>query len=345
MPRDAWYDIDWELLSRYAAGECTPAEQAQVEAWLTAAPARRELLEAVRRGAEATPEPPVADLKARVLATTGISQPVAAPRRPDFGWSRRSPWHTAFRAAAVVAIVAGGYLASRYAERKQSAVPAMPTAHQIATGLGERRSLRFGDGTEVTLGPGSTLRWQSDYGQHDRQVILDGEAVFTVVHDSTRPFAVRTSRLLARDVGTRFVVRDYPRSGASDVVVADGAVMVNGTPAGQGSRADSVVLGHGQRARIGADGRMTLARDVALPPYFDWTEGRLIFQNTPLREVVERIGRWYNVEVRLEAPQLAEEPVTASFGPEPAPRALEFIAVATGLTVQRHGSAFVLQSK
>jgi ferric-dicitrate binding protein FerR (iron transport regulator) len=72
-----------------------------------------------------------------------------------------------------------------------------------------------------------------------RTLELEGEAVFTVAHESTRPFAVRTSRAVATDLGTCFVVRAYLDDPNTDVVVAEGQVAVTA-----GGQADGRTGGH-----------------------------------------------------------------------------------------------------
>jgi len=347
MPDGPWQDIDWELISRFLRGDLSPEEAARLEAWLAAAPERRELIEAARRIGEPGDEPPLAQLEKRILASAGLTRRAVQARGGSFDWPRQSSrWRVVLQTAAALALVVGGSVAVWRFRGQDSTSRSTPAeSHEIATARGERRSVRFGDGTEVTRGPASTLRWDSDYGRHDRSVELEGEAVFVVGHDSARPFAVRTDHLVARDLGTRFLVRAFGHSAPADVVVAEGSVVVRrSTAATASTTGDSLPLEPGERARLDSTGRLSLARSVPLGPYFDWTEGSLVFHDTPLREAAERRGRWYGIEVRLVGGGLDSTLVTASFRYEPAQRAIDFIAVALGLEVERHGSAYVLRS-
>jgi ferric-dicitrate binding protein FerR (iron transport regulator) len=108
---------------------------------------------------------------------------------------------------------------------------------------GHRPSLRLSDGTLVSLAPGTTLRTPSNYGTRDRIVEPEGEAVFTVTHDVSRPFAMRAPRVVATDLGTRFAVRAFAGDSTTDVVVAEGVVAVRPAHAVVPAQvADSVIL-------------------------------------------------------------------------------------------------------
>lgn len=302
-------DIDWALIGRYAAGECTDAERAEIERWLAASPARRATVDAIgrvtaqsdRAASPAGRAVRFARLKAKMEAVE------EAPRRPVTWYTR---WQPAMKIAAGILLLLGASLTG-YLVLREPGVPGIavdPIVHTIATTRGQRMSLRLGDGTVVLLAPASTLRFSASFGKWDRVVELEGEAAFTVTHDEERPFAVRTATFVARDLGTRFVVQAYPDDSVSHVVVAEGEVAV-----ARGAAADSVVLSEGDGARISPDAGITVAHDVALESYFGWTEGRLVFRRASLGEAVRQIERWHDVQIRLASPALADRRFSATF--------------------------------
>ncbi len=306
-------EMDWVLLSRYAAGDCTAAERAEVERWLAAAPEHRARLEAIHQAAALaghvlSPRERTelrADLRAKIAA--------AKPSRRSYPLSR-SLWPLAVKIAAALLLIVGGAAAGYVLLRqRESQVATISPVHTISTARGQRMSLRLADGTHVLLAPASTLQFPATYGTRDRSVRLTGEAVFTVVHDSIRPFTVRTARLVAHDLGTRFVVRAYGEDSVADVVVAEGVVAVTPDSSGAARTGQRLVLSRGERAQATSGGALALARGVPLDPYFAWTEGRLVFRRTPLREAVRQLGRWHDVEIRLASDAMDDLGVTASF--------------------------------
>jgi transmembrane sensor len=331
---------DYALLARYLSRECTEAESVNVAGWLAADPANPAELAAFERlwRASAT-HPTRVDADAAWSRVEQAMNQEPAPwieRRPAFAVHRSARWWTPLRVAAAILVMVGAGLAGRAVWESVAKAPVAPasTFNVISTARGQRLGIRLSDGTQVTLAPSTMLRTPSTYGTGERTVQLDGEAVFTVVHDSTRPFAVRTAHAVARDLGTRFVVRAYADDPATDVVVAEGEVAVG-----------KVVIRHGDRARVERDGRLALTRDVPLDRYFGWTEGRLVFHDTPLSEVVVQLSRWYDADVHLASSAAASLPVTATFDNQSVDEALGRLALALGLELLRSGRTFTLRSR
>ena len=75
--------------------------------------------------------------------------------------------------------------------------------------------------------------------------------------------------------------------------------------------------------------------------YFAWTEGRLAFENTPLKEVATTLERWYDVEIHV-SPRVARRTVNATFGDDGVATVLKLVAKATDVRVTRHEKIFSL---
>lgn len=349
------HSIELDLLLRYLAGQAAPGEVEAVQQWLTATPENAETLAALRQaldvGAQEV-DPSDAELVWQRLAPRlassappiALVRPDDAPRPPAvlFFPQRSRSWLPAAAAAAI--LLAAGMGAWRAMMPSQPAPPPVAAADRvISTPRGQRLALRLPDGTLVALAPSSTLRFSPAYGDRDRIVRLDGEAAFTVVHDSTRPLIVKTARADAVDLGTRFVVRAYPDEPAAHVAVAEGRVAVRAATTTAGG--DSVLLVARDVAQLAADGRMRRVPGVALDRYFAWTEGRLVFRDTPLRQAAAQLGRWYDVEVRLASDSMAELPVTASFAEQPASEALRLVALTLDLRLSQGRNVFTLSPR
>ncbi len=338
-------EVPWELLAAYLAGELAPEERARVAAWLAAEPRREELLESLRLvwdGSAAGRRRYNVEAALRRVAAES-ARPPAPLRRPlaPTVWGRAPLWKRGLVAASVVGAAVGGWWLVARGVREN---PAPVASKEYRTTRGQRLALKLADGSSILLAPASVLRIDPGYGAGARPVQLAGEAYFEVAHDAARPFSVRTSRTVIRDLGTRFVVRAYAEEPVTDVVVAEGRVAVGPIAPAPGPVPDSLLLDPGDRGWLSADGSLTLARTVNLDGYFGWTEGRLVFRNTPLSEALRRIGRWYDVDVRLVDPGLSTRTLTASFHHEPAAEVVRLVATTFGLRVERHGATFVLRA-
>jgi transmembrane sensor len=342
-------DIPWETLAAFLACELPPEEDARVHAWLAADSRNEELLAAVRvvwEGSAANRRHYDAEAMLRRLRVTEPVRVQPPARRFAAGAQRRPAWlGQALIAASLAGLAVGGWwLTSRWTGPRSAQSPSL-AVKEYRTPRGQRLGLKLADGSSVMLGPASTLRVAAGYGAAARSVELDGEAYFEVRHDAARPFSVRTERTVARDLGTRFVVRAYRDEPTTDVVVAEGKVAVGkGRPGAAAPLSpDSLLVQAGDRGRLAGDGQLVLARRANLDDYLGWTEGRLVFHDTPLPEALRRISRWYDVDIRLVDSAFMSRTLTASFHDEPAPEVVRLVAASFGLRLERDGSVFVLR--
>ncbi|HSY82304.1 MAG TPA: FecR domain-containing protein [Gemmatimonadaceae bacterium] len=310
---------DDALLARYLAHECTPAEAAAVRQWIAADPDRARAVERLRAtfDAAAPPHerPDVESMWAQVRAHHPMSLPPA----------RRRPFPVSILVAAAVLVVA--VLVDRAISRRSATHGAV---REIATSIGQRATIDLADGSRVILGPRSRISTPEHFGEGPRDVTLDGEAYFEVRHDSTHPFRVHAAGGVAEDIGTRFVVRAYAGEPALRVVVAEGRVSVTrsgGAP---------VALGAGQLASFDDAGAASV-RPVDTAAYVAFSDGRLVFDGTPLDEVVSELGRWYDLDVHLAAPEFAGHHISASFTGLAEDDVLGAVAAAAGLRYTRQG--------
>jgi transmembrane sensor len=345
--------VDWELIARHLRGDSTPAERQWLERISVGDPDVSDALAAMQDVArdgdnEVSPEQLLAHLK----GITGAGTPTRrAPVRSAPRFAALEGRMVSLRVAAVgVLTLLGASALGWYALRArtpQTATTSVVTQSVISTAHGQRLTLRLSDGTLVTLAPGSTLRTPSTYGENERRVELIGEGVFTVVHDSARPFSVHTPKLVASDLGTRFLVRAYAEDESADVVVAEGTVAVQAKKdkATEGPLTDSVFVGRAERAHVQRNGAVRITRKVDLDEYFDWVDGTLVFRAAPLGQVVERLERWYAVEIRLDPPSLAERRLIASVEKdEPVTSILRAAAASLDLTLSRSGRVYTLST-
>lgn len=344
--------IDPEMLprlDRYVAGECTAEEAEAVERWLAADPRRPALLAAMRGGATAG-EWDVDAAWAAVAARAGVRSAASdAPRDPPAlavrsRASKAPVW--LMRAAVLAAIATAAVVAGR-----ALLGPSAPAgAITVTTAEAESDTVRLPDGSMVILGARSTLEYAADFGRTTRDVRLAGEAYFSVEADTGAAFRVDAGHAMVQVVGTEFVVRAYGagagsgperRSGAEPVVVAvaEGAVNVRRTGM---AVASGVVLRAGSVARIAQDGAMTVTSNADLDRWLGWLEGRLVFEDAPLPEVLAQLERWYGLEFRVADAGLAAKRVTARLRAGSLDETLEALALAVGATHARAGDVITL---
>jgi len=159
-------------------------------------------------------------------------------------------------------------------------------AESYSTGIGEQRTVQLQDGSTVELNVRSRI--QVHLGEHQRDVTLfDGQALFRVAKDSQRPFVVRAGDAQVRAVGTEFDV--YKKQSATVVTVVEGRVETFDESGAAGT--DAIMLSAGEQLTV-------LPHTVTKPTRTDplvataWVQKRLVFEETPLRDVAEEFNRY-----------------------------------------------------
>lgn len=156
------------------------------------------------------------------------------------------------------------------------------------------------DGTIVWLNAESSLRFPTSFTDNERKVYAKGELYFDVKHDEVKPFIVDVERgYTIRVLGTEFNLRAYDDSPVVTTLV-EGCVQV-------WSASDSVLLSPGQQALEMSGNHGIEVLDVDVVPYVAWHEGKFHFVRTPLKDIMEELAHWYDVEVVFENPTVREE--------------------------------------
>ena len=333
--------IDWRIIDRHIAGESTPADDERLQRWLAQDARHAALLTALRSGGggQASDEHQRWNADAawakmtNRIAEGGAARPlVLHPSSAEGGRVRRRGLRAvgATLATLAAALLIGVLWRSQDSAYIQLPIPVM---HDVRSASGQQTRVTLHDGTRVVLNAGSRLRYASDFGRATRDVELDGEGYFDVVHDPAHPFRVHARGGIAEDIGTRFVVRAYPELPQLVVIVAEGSVALRQASATSGG----TVLGAGQLGRIAADGAVTVVNDADISRWTSWTQGALVLDGMSLGEAATEIGRRFDVNVVVATPDLAQRHVRARFHDEPLPAVLDAITLALGARWTRDG--------
>jgi transmembrane sensor len=198
----------------------------------------------------------------------------------------------------------------------------MAGGEEYTTQVAELRLVTLPDGSQVTLGPRSKLAVQ--FRDNVRRVeLIGGEAFFDVTHDAARPFFVAAGSSLIRVVGTKF---DVNRSADTvRVSVLEGIVRVAGPRGIHTKRASPVVqLTAGQRTEMPmvipeVSEPPSVAQAVVMPMVEKapapgaWREGRLVYDDARLGDLIADMNRYYEPGIRVESDAIKGRRVTAGF--------------------------------
>lgn len=162
---------------------------------------------------------------------------------------------------------------------------------EIYVPKGERMQLIFQDGSKAMLNAETRIKYPRKFGFSERRIELEGEAFFEVSPNKNRPFVVDLKDVNVKVLGTTFDVKAYATD--PDIFVS----LETGKVALTNSTHPLAHLKPGEKATYNRKtGVCKISRPENIANSSAWKKNQLIFDNTPLSEVLETLSRRYNVE-------------------------------------------------
>lgn len=167
--------------------------------------------------------------------------------------------------------------------------------NQVRTFAGGEYFLVLSDGTKVWLNAESELEFPVEFTQMKRTVRLRGEAYFEVKRDEQRPFLVETEGVRVAVLGTSFNIKAYADEQSIYTTLLTGKVAIE-PMRGEATPDRNVVLEPGMQARWLEENGTISVRQVDVSHVMAWREGKFIFTDEDLQNVLRTLARWYDVE-------------------------------------------------
>ena len=209
------------------------------------------------------------------------------------------------------------------------------TPQRYATRHGEQRSWHLADDSVLRLDTDSAVTVR--YGRRERRVeVENGQALFEVAHDSTRPFRVLAGSAEVVAVGTQFSV--YRESDSTLVTVVQGQVDVSAAD----GQAQADVKAAGRRVRVSAGEQLRIRAGVlpASPTRVDverstaWLRRELAFEQQPLATVAAEFNRYSALPIEIETPALRALTVSGVFAADDTDSFVAFLKSLEGVGVE-----------
>lgn len=331
--------IDYRLLGRYVAGECTAGEQEKIEEWANRHPENKRKLKQFKRIYKSSEQEENISrdlfdaqseweaLQARLENEESIRQKNNSAKYNSL--FKVSSLHSAtqkvMRVAAIF-LVAGLIGVLAYQNLYQPEPKAKEQVlREVSTAEAQRANLTLGDGSKVMLNAGSNVKFPDQFKEDVREVYLEGEAYFDVVNNPEKPFVVHSRGSVIRVLGTSFSVRSYEEEDQVRVVVSEGKVSF----ATENSASDDkIFLQASELGRYHFNGsEIETARVTDMQLYMSWREGYLKFREEPMSNVARELNRRYGIEVKFENPAIKEKSLTAFLKSRSIKNVLEVVAM------------------
>lgn len=196
------------------------------------------------------------------------------------------------------------------------------TYAEVFTSPGTITKYELPDKTVVWLNADTKLRYPSHFNSKRREVDLEGEAYFEVHADKKHPFYVNMKNGMKVYVyGTKFNVNTYDEENYIETVLEEGKLNIIAP-----DNETTVVLSPGERLLYNKDTHNMTKEEVYVYEKIAWKDGKLIFRNTTLEDILDRLEKAYNVEIALDNKSNKEYRYRATFTNESITQILDYLS-------------------
>lgn len=154
-------------------------------------------------------------------------------------------------------------------------------------------TLQLSDGTKVWLNSETTLRYPVQFAGSERKVELTGEAFFEVTRNEKIPFLVESGNQTVKVLGTEFNISSYRDDRFVYTTLVNGSVEVFSR-----SRPEvRQLLAPNEQSSFSVSGDQISKRTVDPFQYVAWKDGRFVFNDLKLEDIMNTLSKWYDVDV------------------------------------------------
>jgi len=191
-------------------------------------------------------------------------------------------------AVLILPLIAGGFF---YITRSHAAIDVYKNGKFVVISpAGQKSQIILSDSTHVWLNSGSKLTYTAFNDHSFRKVFLEGEGFFDVAKKHKYPFVVSTKDFDVKVTGTKFNVRSYSEENINETILEEGKVIVNF------HNGQKYKLLPGQMISTKKNGKTKISK-VNVKDLVCWKNNILKINNTPFKEIVPMLERWYGVHI------------------------------------------------
>lgn len=188
------------------------------------------------------------------------------------------------------------------AQQQSSSKNEAKRINNLTTPRGSEFMIMLEDSTKVWLNAESQLIYPESFDEKERRVEIKGEAYFQVAKDKTRPFYVESSGVVIRVYGTEFNINAYSEENEVYTTLVSGSISLQET----NNNKSELILTPNHQAIFNKDYKVTFVRPVNTKAITSWHDGRFVFEEQTLEQIMKTLARWYNFEYEFKDENLRQ---------------------------------------
>jgi len=230
-------------------------------------------------------------------------------------------------AAVFLVLIAPAIFYLTHYTRKPVIPPQKIAQFEYVVHSGVKGMVELPDGSKVWLNSSSSLKCPQKFDSLQRVVEIEGEGYFEVVPNKNWPMYVKTYKGYGVKVtGTTFNISSYANENKLIVTLISGNISLV-----REKDQSEIKLTPAEQITIVEDEKPLLVRKANIEYNTAWKKGFLLFENTPMDEVIRKMERWYGVTISVKDSSILSYRFTANFKSESVSRVLEILKLSSNI--------------
>lgn len=181
---------------------------------------------------------------------------------------------------------------------KETVIKSDPVYYTATTPRGSISEITLPDSTKIFLNADSRVSYSTNSRKSMREVSLEGEAWFDVAKNLKIPFVVHTNYYDVQVTGTKFNIKAYDSESDVITTLEEGEIIIASTEKFNITR--DIIIKPGEQVIFNKDSKQLNIRTVNTDQYTSWKDGKLIFVNMSLKDLISLLERKYGVDIRVQ---------------------------------------------
>jgi len=331
--------MDKELIEKYYNNSCTEEELNSVLEWIegpSRTPEGKALLFKIWEelpDEESNLEINFDLILDKIHHKVNLAQPKKFPENADQNFRKNNRINQLIKIFSRVAAILilpvlsfGLYMSFKYHSTRQDQNSVNQAYNEVFSSVDAITKVSLPDGSIAWLNHSSKLKYPAMFQGDSRMVELFGEGYFEVAHNPKIPFVVKAGEIQVLARGTTFNILAYQDDDRIETSLIEGNVEIQRLDA-ERNLVQLLKIKPSDLAIFQKSSNEISIHTIVDDRCFSWKDGKLVFQKDPMREVVKKLNRWFNVDIQIKDPELLELTFTATFVHETLPQVMELLAM------------------
>lgn len=316
------------LLITYVEGQCSDLEKDFVEKWLKEDVRNEEVLTQLSKIYFAY------QAQQNILKRDTISSYYHVKKKIDRKKRTYQLKESLFAAACLIAVIST--LSTTYLLVNDSVEKSVVRADfdliTVESKVGMRSNFHLPDGSLVYLNSGGSISYPTTFEKHERRISLNGEAYFKIKSDAGHPFFVDLPKknVAIKVLGTEFNLEAYGEESEIRATLLSGRINILLSDKYR-TVAKEYELSPFQKAEFNTQSEIWKITNTDGVEEIAWMQGKLIFNNTPLPEVLRGLSHFYDVDFKIENRVISTYRFTGVFDNRQLIQVLDYLKISSSI--------------